>query len=304
MQSEEGVAKVKKIIILIISFFTSISLYSYEIKDNFLHDSFGNSIELKKYNRMVIIDLAVVETIFMLNGEECIAGIVKNSQSKVWPYEKTENLASVGTPHKPSFEKIISLEPDLVILNEGSALASSLKELNIPFIFHNSLKSPDTILESIKIFGVLLNKENNADILYNESWKKLKNIKEKEKINPLNLKGMIVYSASPLVSFSNKYLPGKALTYMGVENIAGDLTGNMPIISSEHILAKNLDVIIVSKNVGGVEELLKVNPLLSETKAAKEKNIIVFDAIDFLRGSPRLFETMEVLYKQLSEIKK
>ncbi|MDU1910024.1 MAG: ABC transporter substrate-binding protein [Fusobacterium sp.] len=294
----------KKIIILIISFFTSISLYSYEIKDNFLHDSFGNSIELKKYNRMVIIDLAVVETIFMLNGEECIAGIVKNSQSKVWPYEKTENLASVGTPHKPSFEKIISLEPDLVILNEGSALASSLKELNIPFIFHNSLKSPDTILESIKIFGVLLNKENNADILYNESWKKLKNIKEKEKINPLNLKGMIVYSASPLVSFSNKYLPGKALTYMGVENIAGDLTGNMPIISSEHILAKNLDVIIVSKNVGGVEELLKVNPLLSETKAAKEKNIIVFDAIDFLRGSPRLFETMEVLYKQLSEIKK
>ncbi len=294
----------KKIIILIISFFTSISLYSYEIKENFLHDTFGNSIELKKYNRVVIIDLAVAETIFMLNGEECIAGIVKNSQSKVWPYEKTEKLISVGTPHKPSFEKIISLEPDLVILNEGSALASSLKELNIPFIFHNSLKSPDTILESINIFGILLDRKEEANILYKESLKKLKNIKEKEKTNPLNLRGMIVYSASPLVSFSNKYLPGKALTYIGVENIAGDLTGNMPIISSEHILAKNLDVIIVSKNVGGSEELLKVNPLLSETRAAKEKNIIVFDAIDFLRGSPRLFETMEILYEQLSEIKK
>lgn len=294
----------KKIIILIISFFTSISLYSYEIKENFLHDTFGNSIELKKYNRVVIIDLAVAETIFMLNGEECIAGIVKNSQSKVWPYEKTEKLISVGTPHKPSFEKIISLEPDLVILNEGSALASSLKELNIPFIFHNSLKSPDTILESINIFGILLDRKEEANILYKKSLKKLENIKEKEKTNPLNLRGIIVYSASPLVSFSNKYLPGKALTYIGVENIAGDLTGNMPIISSEHILAKNLDVIIVSKNVGGSEELLKVNPLLSETRAAKEKNIIVFDAIDFLRGSPRLFETMEILYEQLSEIKK
>lgn len=294
----------KKIIVLIVSFFTSISLYSYEIKDNFLHDTFGNSIELKKYNRVVIIDLAVAETIFMLNGEECIAGIVKNSQSKVWPYEKTEKLTSVGTPHKPSFEKIISLEPDLVILNEGSTLVSSLKELKVPFICHNTIKSPDTILESIKVFGVLLDKEKEADTLYNESLKKLENIKEKEKTNPLNLKGMIVYSASPLVSFSNKYLPGKALTYMGVENIAGDLTGNMPIISSEHILAKNLDIIIVSKNVGGAEELLKVNPLLSETRAAKEKNIIVFDAIDFLRGSPRLFGTMEVLYEQLSEMKK
>lgn len=170
-----------KKILLIVSFFTSISLYSYEIKDNFLHDTFGNSIELKKYNRVVIIDLAVAETIFMLNGEECIVGIVKNSQSKVWPYEKTEKLTSVGTPHKPSFEKIISLEPDLVILNEGSSLVSSLKELKVPFICHNTIKSPDTILESIKIFGALLDKEKEADILYNESLKKLENIKEKRK---------------------------------------------------------------------------------------------------------------------------
>ncbi len=76
--------------------------------------------------------------------------------------------------------------------------------------------------------------------------KKTGKYKEKRK-QTLELRGMIVYSASPLVSFSNKYLPGKALTYMGVENIAGDLTGNMPIRSSEHILAKHLDVIIVSK---------------------------------------------------------
>ena len=55
----------KKIILLIVSFFTSISLYSYEIKDNFLHDTFGNSIELKKYNRVVIIDLAVAETMLL-----------------------------------------------------------------------------------------------------------------------------------------------------------------------------------------------------------------------------------------------
>ena len=47
-------------------------------------------------------------------------------------------------------KKFISLEPDLVILNEGSSLVSSLKELKVPFICHNTIKSPDTILESIK----------------------------------------------------------------------------------------------------------------------------------------------------------
>ena len=58
------------------------------------------------------------------------------------------------------------------------------------------------------------------------------------------------------------------------------------------------------ENANTKTEAVANNDNSNETKAAKEKNIIVFDAIDFLRGSPRLFETMKVLYEQLNEIKK
>lgn len=281
-----------------------VSIYSYEIKENKIYDKYGNSIEIKKYKKMVVIDPAAVETIFMLKGEEAIIGIGKNEKSNIWPYEETEKLTSIGTASKPSFEKVIALEPDLVILNLASTgMTEGLKNLKIPFVIHDSSKDIETILESIKIYGVLLGKEKDAEKLYEDSVKRLDSIKSREKIDPLNLKGIIIYTASPMISFSNNYLPGKVLVYMGIENIAGDATGNMPIISAERILEKDADFIIASKNIGTLDDLLKVNPILAKTKAVVEDNIIFYNASDFLRGSPKLFEDMEMIYQKLAEKK-
>ena len=65
----------------------------------------------RKYNRIVVIDPAVVEMIYMLGGEDRIVGIAKLENSKIWPEDKTEELKSVGTFINPSLEKIISLKP-------------------------------------------------------------------------------------------------------------------------------------------------------------------------------------------------
>lgn len=288
----------KKILLIIMDILIAVSIYSYEIKENRIYDKYGNNIEIKRYKKIVVIDPAAVETIFMLKGEEVIIGIGKNEKSNIWPYEETEKLTSIGTASKPSFEKVIALEPDLVILNLASTgMTEGLKNLKIPFIFHDSSRDIESILESIKIYGKLLGKEKEAERLYNDSIKKLDSIK----INPLNLKGLIIYSASPMISFSNNYLPGKVLVYMGVENIAEDAAGNMPIISAEHILEKDVDFIIASKNIGTLDNLLKVNPVLAKTRAVTENNIIFYNAADFLRGSPKLFEDMEIIYQKLSE---
>lgn len=294
----------KKIAALIMCFSIFSSLYSYEIKDGYLYDIYKNKIKVKKYNKIIVIDPAVVELIFLLNGEKSIAGIGKNEKSKIWPYEETEKLTSIGSASKPSFEKVIALEPDLVILNGGSmGMTAGLKALEIPFVFHDSSKSIEKILESINIYGVLLDKNEEAKELYEKSMGILERIKIEEKENPLKLKGVLIYSASPIISYSNNYLPGKALTYMGIENIAGNAAGNMPILSSELILEKDIDIIIMSKNIGKIEDFLMINPILEKTRVVKNGNIILFNTIDFLRGSPKLFETMEVLYNQLKEIK-
>jgi len=293
----------KKILILTLFITFSIELFSFEIKDNRIYDSRGNSIEIKEYKRIAIIAPAAIETIFLLNGGDSILGIGKNVRSPIWPQEETDKLPSIGNTNNPSFEQVLSMEADLMILNNAALRTTELlNKIDIPYIIHDTPNDIDSILESIKIYGKLLNREKEAEIIYEDSLAILEKIKIKTAENPLNLNGLILFSSSPLVSFSGDYLPGKILTALGVDNISGDVTGNMPVLSQEHLLESDVDVIIVSQNMGTIQEILRSNPILAETRAGREQNIMTFNTIDFLRGSPRVFSAMEILYEELEKI--
>lgn len=292
----------KKITILFLGIFITLLTYSYEIKDNKIYDIYGNNIEIKNYNRVVVIDPAAVETIFMINGEKNIVGISDSKINKIWPYEKTSKITSIGNAIKPSFEKIISLKPDLVILNKGAMeICDRLNKLKIAYLVHDSSKDLDKILESIKIYGKIFNKIEESNKVYNENLAIIKDIEKKKKNFPLNKKGLILYSTSPMISFSDEYLPGKVLDFMGINNISKNTIGQMPIISPEYILKENINVIIASKNIGNINNLISANPVLKKTNVYKENNIIFYDTIDFLRGSPRIFQSIYNLYNLLEK---
>ena len=90
----------------------------------------------KKYDRIVVLDPAVVEMVYLLGGEDKLVGIAKLERSKIWPEEKTEKVESVGTFINPSLEKIIALKPDLVIesFHSSDAIDKSLSSNNIEII--------------------------------------------------------------------------------------------------------------------------------------------------------------------------
>ncbi|MFA6877995.1 MAG: ABC transporter substrate-binding protein [Fusobacterium sp.] len=290
----------KKISLFIISCFISIFSYSLEIKDNRIYDSRGNSIEIKNYEKIVIADPAIVETFYMLDAEEKIIGIATSARSKIWPEEKTNKLNSVGNITKPSFEKIIELEPDLVIVNRmSSGVSLSLKKLGIPVLEDDVSENIDNILKSIKIFGKLLNKEEKANLLYKNSLKKLENIKNLKKGDNKKIKGLILFSSSPMMAFNGESLPGQVLELIGVENIAKNLIGSRPIVSSEHLLKENPDILMGAMSFRSKKQILDSNPIILKTKAGIKNNIFVVDSSEILRGSPRIFNTINNLYKEV-----
>ena len=292
-----------KIFLLLVSFFLEISVYSLEIKDNKIYDKFGNNVEIKKYEKIIIVDPATIETMFMLGEGENIIGIGRSDNTIIEPAEKVNKIQSIGTALKPSFEKIVVLKPDLVILNNNSSgITDNLRKLKIPFFINDSTKELNLILKSIKIYSKLIDKEKEGEVLYNQYLNKMLKI-EKEKNKLKNLKGAIIYATSPLTSFSDKYLPGKVLKFLGVKNVTEDSIGNMPIISYEHILESDLDFILLPKSIGSVENFLRANPVLRKTKVAKKNNIFIVDSINFLRGSPKIFDTIESVFLKLQNIK-
>lgn len=296
--------RVRKSIVLLFILMLGINIYSMEIKDKKIIDNYGNSIEQREYRKIVVLDPAVVETFYMLGGESKITAIGKTAMSEIYPVEKTKNLANVGTITKPSIEKILSYTPDLVILNAMAAsTGESLKELKIPFIINTAGNISDILL-NIKIYGDITGKKAEAEKLYINSEEKLNNLKKKVKESPLNLKGAVLYTVSPMMGFNEKSLPGEILDILGVENIADNLIGDKPIISQEFLLKKNPDFLVGAMSIKSAKDIANSNPAVKETTAGKKGNFFIVDSSKILRGSPRIFEAVEEFYLELLKINK
>ena len=253
--------------------------------------------ENKKYNRIVVLDPATVEMIYMLGAEDKIVGVANLERSKVWPEKKVAKLESVGSFMKPSLEKIIALKPDLVIMSAltGEELNNGLKSNNIETkrVQANSIEEIFTnFLEVAKMLG----KENEANKIIAEKKVKLEEIK---KIAAGNKKGLFVMSASPLMVFGNDNLPNDIMKLLNIKNIAENQKGRNPIVTPEFIIKENPDIIITL--LPNPSQIVTTNPQLKNVNAIKNSKFIVVNSSQILRGSPRTIDQIEEIAKAVAK---
>ena len=257
----------------------------------------GKKEENKEYNRIVVLDPATVEMIYMLGAEDKIVGVANLERSKVWPEEKVAKLESVGTFMKPSLEKIIALKPDLVIMSAltDDNLNNGLKSNNIEAkrIQANSIEEIFTnFLEVAKMLG----KENEANKIIAEKRAKLEEIK---KMATINKKGLFVMSASPLMVFGNDNLPNDIMKLLNIKNIAENQKGRNPIVTPEFIMKENPDIIITL--LPNPAQIVATNPQLKNVNAIKNNKFIVVNSSQILRGSPRTIDQIEEITKAVTK---
>ena len=257
----------------------------------------GKKDENKEYNRIVVLDPATVEMIYMLGAEDKIVGVANLERSKVWPEEKVVKLESVGTFMKPSLEKIIALKPDLVIMSAltGEELNNGLKSNNIEAkrIQANSIEEIFTnFMEVAKMLG----KENEANKIIAEKKAKLEEIK---KMATGNKKGLFVMSASPLMVLGNDNLPNDIMKLLNIKNIAENQKGRNPIVTPEFIIKENPDMIITL--LPNPSQIVAANPQLKNVNAIKNSKFIVVNSSQILRGSPRTIDQIEEIAKAVTK---
>ena len=253
--------------------------------------------ENKKYNRIVVLDPATVEMIYMLGAEDKIVGVANLERSKVWPEEKVAKLESVGTFIKPSLERIITLKPDLVITSAltDDNLNNGLKSNNIEAkrIQANSIEE---IFINFMEVAKMLGKENEANKIIAEKRAKLEEIK---KMATINKKGLFVMSASPLMVFGNDNLPNDIMKLLNIKNIAENQKGRNPIVTPEFIMKENPDIIITL--LPNPAQIVATNPQLKNVNAIKNNKFIVVNSSQILRGSPRTIDQIEEIAKAVTK---
>lgn len=119
------------------------------------------------------------ESITAISG----TGFITNEKVKAMIAEG--KIADIGTEELPNYEKIISLKPDVVIaygvVGNSNSYIENLKRYGIKVFTIGEYLENDPLgkLEYIKLFGLLTDKEQMADSIYNSVCQQYLQTKEK-----------------------------------------------------------------------------------------------------------------------------
>ncbi|MGG0717095.1 ABC transporter substrate-binding protein [Robertmurraya massiliosenegalensis] len=228
--------------------------------------------------------------------------------------EELGKLPEIGNTHDVNFEKMLSLKPDLVIGHSGlnAKDVSTIESFGIETILTNS-KSYDVILETINMYGVILNKEREAEALIQSLEQKKTQILANPLPNEVN--ALIIYGTTDtfMVALPSS-LTGSLLEMAGGTNIAQQFPSidgypdyaQMPL---ERIIKANPDVIyfITHGEIDAVKERfaaeLKANAAWENVNAIKDDQLVFLPPALFSSNpGPRIGEALEFIKNSLVEV--
>uniref|UniRef100_UPI003AF61F60 ABC transporter substrate-binding protein n=1 Tax=Campylobacter fetus TaxID=196 RepID=UPI003AF61F60 len=246
--------------------------------------------------KLVVLDPAAVEILYMLKAEDNIAAIAISSMTKIYPEDKTAQLPNVGSYMKPNLERIVEINPDLVITSFHSInVDNDLKNLGLKTLSLNA-NSLNDIYKNIEKIADITQKQEEGKQLIDEIKYKLSH---QDKLS--GKKVVVLFSALNLMAFNSGTLPIDITNNLGLKNIAENLQGATSVIQTEYILEQNPDFIIVVETANNSKSLLQLYPVLSKTKAAKDGKIISVPSALILRGTPRITQSIEKIYEILAK---
>ena len=199
------------------------------------------------------------------------------------------SIVFAGKYSAPDYELILSKNCDLALestmIYHNPEVKEKLEEFGIPVLVeHSSYEShPLGRTEWVKLYGVLLDKEEEAEAVFEEQAEKLNSIKDSENTGKTVAFFYINSMGSANVRKSNDYV-SKMIELAGGKYIFNDLGTDEEGLSTMNMGmedfyagAKDADYIIYNSTIdgelGSLDELLKKSTLLKDFKAVNEGNV-------------------------------
>ncbi len=229
--------------------------------------------------RIISLAPSVTEALYYLGA---IDKVVAVSDYCEWP-EEVKNKPKVGGMINPSYEKILALKPDLVIISKDVTpieVYNRLIELGIKVHVYAPETLKDMPDELIKL-GIAIGKERQAKIVVHEFQKNIKKVKRTFN----NQKALFVIWSDPLIVAGKSSHINEVMNLLGLKNIAESSSINI-----ETVIKLNPNIIFFG--VGHKTAPERVLAKLKDTNAVKKGNIyFISDKIYHL--SPRIIEGIE-----------
>lgn len=262
--------------------------------------SCNNSSDNKKNvtkNGIRIVSLApsITKELESLNMTENIVGATSYCDIS----KKNKELI-VGTATEVNIEKILLLNPDIVIalgLTKQTTI-NTLKNNGIAVHFIKKIQSFDDICNQAIELGKLVGKADLALSIVNRSRQKVDSMQSLIPSRHNKLKVFFQIGAKPIFTVIPNTFMNDYIIFSGCENLAADMKRGT--ITRESVLRRNPDVIfIVTMGIVGGEEV-KTWESYTELNAVKRKKIFIIDSNIACTPTVLSFtETLEQIIKKI-----
>jgi iron complex transport system substrate-binding protein len=246
-----------------------------------------------------IISLApnLTETLFALGAGDEVVGVTNYCNYP--PEAKTRE--KVGDFINPSLEKIVSLRPDLIVLERWSSskVSRRLSQLNLRVFETISPASIEQVYEVIGQVGGAAGRRREAAALIARMRQRVEAAKQRSR-RFRHHPSVYVEIDPPSWTVGKRSYTSEAVTIAGGQNLFDDIDRPALLVSMEKVVEKDPDVIL-SFAVKAAE--IRARPGWGEIKAVKQGHIIDDFNRDLLsRGTFRLVEGIEKLQERLEKM--
>ena len=199
----------------------------------------------QEYNRVISLCPSVTKTIVSLESADKLVGI--SSFCKL----KNQNIQQIGTIVHPNIEKILILNPDLIITESGinkPHILERLKELGLNVVVLKQSHSYEDIVNNFLYAAELLNKKNLGLNISNKINDQIKNIKNHCLLkNRSKQPGKIFIQLwdRPLITLGKNTYINDIISFSGGKNIFNTINRSYFKVSKEAVIAEDPDIILL-----------------------------------------------------------
>lgn len=263
------------------------------------------SVNIYASERIVALSPSVNEIIFALGKGDNVVG---NTTYCKYPLS-SQSKTKVGGYFNPSLEKILALNPSIVIMQKNNyKLNKKLKKLGI----NTKLVKIDTLLNiktTIADIGDILSKKEEAKKIISSIDEELHNIKKIVS----DKKILIVFGHNTSLA-SRIFVAGQNLYFDDIINASGNTNAlksdrkGQPVLNMENIIATNADIVILlahSMKEKGLSRDELINPWRElPINAAKTDSIYIINKLYAGIPSDRLVYFLQDFQGILNDYKK
>lgn len=260
-------------------------------------DDVGKEVTLTEYpDKIISLAPGNTEILFTLDLDEELVGVDNFSN---YPKE-AESIEKIGDAFDLNMEKIIELEPDLILTLKGMEEAVKEFENFGIAVYTLDANKIENVLEDIEEIGQLTNRVEKAEELTSEMQEKIDEIKTLVADVSDEEKPKVFYMVwnEPIMSAGKGTFINNLIEQVnGINIVAYDDLEGWLVYSLEKLIEHNPDVIIAPKSLAPTSGTITADERFSSIKAVLENRVVVVDDDPVSRIGPRIVEG----FKQIAQ---